>query len=335
MIEKVKIAIIGAGISGVVLAQNLQKHFEIEVFEKSRGCGGRMSTRHAEDFSFDHGVQFFTAKNAEFRNFLNPFFKDKTVRFWTGKEATFKDKGFFLNSVDAQDRIISSPKMNSLCKKIAQNSSIKFGVEVLPIKKDGEKSWRLKDIKGNDLGVFDFVISTAPPIQTENLFGDNLPKINQLQKSLMKPCFALMLGLNSKWEQDWNFAKIENNPIKKIFVNSSKSERNSDVTSLVIHAQEDWSESYLENDLDLVKNLLVKNLEKFIKIIPSEIAYLSLHRWRYALIDKAQKSEIFFDKNLNIAATSDWVCGSKIENVWLAAGELSQKIITNFGKSSS
>ena len=37
-----KIAIIGAGISGLTTAINLDKNAHISIFEKSRGAGGRI-----------------------------------------------------------------------------------------------------------------------------------------------------------------------------------------------------------------------------------------------------------------------------------------------------
>ncbi len=65
---KKKIAIIGAGISGLILAQRLKDHADIVVYEKARGVGGRMSTRYADPFYFDHGTQFFTARTDAFQN---------------------------------------------------------------------------------------------------------------------------------------------------------------------------------------------------------------------------------------------------------------------------
>ena len=56
-----RVAIIGAGFSEVVLGQELQKSEEVRIFEKARGCGGRMSTRCIADFAFDHGLQCFSA----------------------------------------------------------------------------------------------------------------------------------------------------------------------------------------------------------------------------------------------------------------------------------
>ena len=61
-----KVAVIGAGISGLALANRLKNHFEVVVFEKSRGYGGRVATRRFGEFIFDHGAQFFKAKTEEF-----------------------------------------------------------------------------------------------------------------------------------------------------------------------------------------------------------------------------------------------------------------------------
>ena len=53
-----RIAIIGAGIAGLVAAQRLQQQADVVVFEKSWRAGGRVTTRHKE-YSFDHGAQHF------------------------------------------------------------------------------------------------------------------------------------------------------------------------------------------------------------------------------------------------------------------------------------
>ncbi|MBP6945660.1 FAD-dependent oxidoreductase [Patescibacteria group bacterium] len=52
-----RIAIIGAGISGLTVGYELQKaHFDVTVFEKESSVGGRMSTRVKDGFHFDTGA---------------------------------------------------------------------------------------------------------------------------------------------------------------------------------------------------------------------------------------------------------------------------------------
>ncbi len=77
---KPNLAIIGAGFSGIFLAQELREFFEVKIFEKSRGSGGRMSTRYAENFTFDHGAQYFTAESEYFKKFLDPFIASNTPK---------------------------------------------------------------------------------------------------------------------------------------------------------------------------------------------------------------------------------------------------------------
>lgn len=52
-----KIAIIGAGLAGVTAANTLAPHYQVQLFEKSRGAGGRMSSRRFEPYQFNHGAQ--------------------------------------------------------------------------------------------------------------------------------------------------------------------------------------------------------------------------------------------------------------------------------------
>jgi len=57
MNQPLPIAIIGAGITGLHLAQTLQRcGFKSVLFEKSKGIGGRIATRRIDDLGFDHGA---------------------------------------------------------------------------------------------------------------------------------------------------------------------------------------------------------------------------------------------------------------------------------------
>ena len=91
-----KIAIIGSGISGLAAARTLNKIADITIFEKSRGIGGRIATRRANPFTFDHGAQYFLVKNADFKSFVSPYIKSGVVKRW---DAYFKefDEGKFKN----------------------------------------------------------------------------------------------------------------------------------------------------------------------------------------------------------------------------------------------
>ena len=76
-----KLSIIGAGFSTAVLCHYLQNK-DIHIFEKSRGPGGRSSTRKVDDIGvFDHGLQYISPKTEEFSKFISSI---KGIKKWQG-----------------------------------------------------------------------------------------------------------------------------------------------------------------------------------------------------------------------------------------------------------
>src|SRR3982751_5969019 len=63
----VPIAIIGTGIAGLSAAQALQAAgHSVHLFDKSRGSGGRMSSKRSDAGALDMGAQYFTARDRRF-----------------------------------------------------------------------------------------------------------------------------------------------------------------------------------------------------------------------------------------------------------------------------
>jgi predicted NAD/FAD-dependent oxidoreductase len=322
-----KIAIIGAGLSGLTIATRLQKNAEVVVFEKARGVGGRMSTRYADPFYFDHGTQFFTARTKPFKQFLSPFLESGLVQEWKGKVITF-DSGRKTDRLWFEPHYVAVPHMNSLCKYLSDQVQVILNCEILPLGIKKHNQWELFDRHHVSQGTFDQVISTAPPKQTCRLFADYLPKGESLEKAHLLACYTLMLGFKKKWDHAWIAAKIHHSPLEWIAVNSSKPGRNQDLTSLVVHSQNSWAEKHCDDDLE--------ESEKFLRDTLSEVLdwgdpdYCSLHRWRYALLDKAHddysRQLPYFDKTLAIGSVGDWCSRSRIEDVWTNAHQLCDRI---------
>ena len=57
--QKKKVAIVGAGLSGLNCARLLEKKFDVTIFEKNSKIGGRVMTTHEDGYIFDHGFQVF------------------------------------------------------------------------------------------------------------------------------------------------------------------------------------------------------------------------------------------------------------------------------------
>ncbi len=324
---KKRIAIIGAGISGLTLAQNLKEYADVVVFEKARNVGGRMSTRYADPFCFDHGAQYFTARSPEFQDFLQPFMEAGIIAEWQGKLIHVEVGKPSTDELWREPHLVATPNMNSLCKKLAQGIDVRCTTEIAPLLYQQSGLWALQDMQGQELGEYDWIISTAPPAQTLKLLQAVLPDSTSLHKARMQGCFALMLGFNQTWSQEWIAAKVHDNPIQWISINSSKPGRSRAVTAIVVHSCHDWAMQHIDDDVRQVEKCLLEQFEASVGFATANAAYIELHRWKYAIAEVAHQPGFYVDSKHNLAATSDWASTSRIENVWLNAKDLANRII--------
>lgn len=297
----VKIAIIGAGLSGLVLAHQLNPHADVTVYEKSRGVGGRMATRYHDNFEFDHGLPYFKIYSQEFMNFLNPWLESGIIKKWPIRHLK-------QNTIEIQnENYIACPRMNSLCKALAKELSIELNAKI-------EDTSILRE-QG-----FEWIISTAPYAQSKAIF----PQIPNLTMDL-NPCFILMLGFKNKQSFSWDVASFQDSIIEKICINSHKPDRNHDL-SLCIYSNAKWAEEHIEETDDWLKQQLLNELNKHIPAL-SEVKHSALHRWRYANATALPSGNVWLDEGQKNAACGDWSFGPNLEDAYQSAILLSTKIL--------
>lgn len=116
-----RVAVIGAGISGLFAARTLADHgLPVTVFDKGRGVGGRMSTRRVDGRPcFDHGAQYFTARDLRFRQYVQSWLEQGVVAHWPNTESNPSHKivvfrnGAVTETKDANERFVGVPSMNA------------------------------------------------------------------------------------------------------------------------------------------------------------------------------------------------------------------------------
>ena len=319
---KPRIAIIGAGLSGLTVANGLTGFADITLFEKSRGVGGRMSTRYADPFYFDHGTQFFTARSKAFKQFLKPYIESGLVAPWQGKVITLEANKKVTDRLWFEPHYVACPSMNSLCKKLSEGLQITLQTEVAPLADKINNQWHLKNASGEALGIFDVVISTAPPTQTIRLFDKHLPDDCPIKSANMLGCYTMMLGFKKPWDKSWMAAKVHNSPIEWIAINSTKPGRDAAMTSMTVHTNNAWAQQHIDDDIAVTEALLKQELSHLMDIDVYAADYFALHRWRYALLEEKEKNDPYWDAQLGLASVGDWCTASRIEDVWLSAREL-------------
>lgn len=326
-----RVAIIGAGISGITIAKELSQKVEVTIFEKARGVGGRMSTRYADPFCFDHGTQFFTARSQKFHKYLNPYMHAGVASEWKGRIIRLDINKQETDAMVKEKLLVASPNMNSLCKYMAKGIDIRTSCEVTPLSDKDKRKWLLRNTNGENLGLFDWVISTAPPPQTIRLFSQYIKENSSLCTATMQGCYALIIGFKRPWDRTWIAAMVQDNPINWIAVNSSKPGRDKNVTCFVVHSTNDWAQLHINDHMEQVEKFLMEQFTALTGIDTKHAEYLSTHRWLYAKTKKSYLSSFYIDRELGIAAVGDWCGHSRIEDAWMHAIKLGEYLLNELG----
>lgn len=313
-----RIAIIGAGMCGLTAAISLAPHADVTVFEKSRGLGGRMSTRRHDQFMFDHGASFFTVDSPEFAEFIEQ--RTDVVSEWLpAMQAGALER--------AERTYVCSPTMNALVKQMANGVKVVTQTEVAARQQRHNQLWSLSDTHNNHLGQFDWLVCTAPPLQTLQLLGDYLPTPSKLRRVNMRPVHSLMLGLSTDWAERWDIQLPFSSLIDRVVIDSEKPGRTGCGTSVTVQTISTWSELRLDYEPASLADAIWKNLSNVVGLTLDDVVHRSVHRWRYALVDRMTVAPMQFDDELRVVAGGDWSEGNSVEDAWKAGRAIAAAIL--------
>lgn len=324
--QPARIAVIGAGLSGLVVARRLQTLADVHVFEKSRGTGGRLATRYAGDFEFDHGAQYFTAGTEAFRAFLQPLIDAGEVAEWRGTLAEFDRCSMTTLRPwgDAHPRYVGTPRMNRVGKSLAASLTIRLDTTITAIARRRE-GWHVTDKGGGESGPYDWLVLTAPAPQSAAL-ADLHPGLSEFcDGRRMLGCFALMLGFAEAINLAWQAAAVRNADISWMAVNSSKPGRGP-AFSLVVHSSNAWAESHMDDDVESVIDRMLDEASLVAGRDMRLAAHRQLHRWRYANIEKQSGPACFLDPKQKLAACADWCIRGRVEAAFTSANHLAESL---------
>ena len=323
-----RIAVIGAGIGGLTLAtslaQSLGGRASITVFDKGRGVGGRISTRREDGYRFDHGAPSFTVRSPAFAAWLAPLRAAGIVDEWQGPVVDLAAGRVLGARQGLEPRFVGVPGMDALALHLAEGLHVRRGVEVAPLEA-GPAPHRLRSLGGEELGAFEMVVSTAPAHQTAVLFAAAAGEA-RTPVARMKPRHALMVALPRPWSEPWVAARLQDGPLRAIFIDSSKPERATECATLVAHTRARWSRQHDAIPGDILAPVLLHALRAALPVAIGEPAFVKVHRWRSALIRRATRPGPWIATGGSLAMSGDFAGSSRIEEVCLAALDLAERL---------
>ncbi|MDP2262038.1 MAG: FAD-dependent oxidoreductase [Hydrogenophaga sp.] len=352
--EPLHVAVVGGGMAGVACARTLaQAGHRVTVFEKSRGFGGRMSTRRTEFGGFDHGAQYFTVRDSRFAKAL--LTAQAVVRPWSVSTVRVLDElGHVLASAPppSEPHFVATPGMSSLVSYWAeplmnpqQHGDLKAEVllqsRVTLIERDAlhPEQWQLRteDTEGglHVHGGFDRIVLALPHPQAHDLLmvSGHTPDLRHtLDAVKVAPCWTLMVAYPNAMQPglphlgpQWNAARSTHHRISWLARESSKPRREP-IERWTVQASPAWSSKHLEDDAERVKAKLLKGFSQ-ITGIRATPAYAEVHRWRFAQTQQPLGRSHIYDPALGIGLCGDWCLGHRVEDAFVSGLELALAMV--------
>ncbi len=303
-----KVAIVGAGMAGLACAEALRAAgLDVRLFDKGRAPGGRMSTRRvgtsAGEAGFDHGAQYFTARDPAFR---------ARVQRWqdAGVAAPWPAAG--------PDAWVGMPGMNAPVKEMAGPADVNWSVQVEKLgRADG--GWQ---VEGE---AFDAVAVAVPAEQAGPLLRPwNEAFAARAADTVSAPCWTVMAAYAERLPIGPDVLR-EAGIIGWAARNSAKPGR-SGPECWVIQAGPEWSRVHLEERPDDIVAPLLKALALRAEAAMPVCVSATGHRWRYARSGSAGDGRLW-NAGLRLGACGDWLIGPRVEAAWMSGTRLAEAIL--------
>lgn len=339
--------VVGAGVAGLSCARAVQEAgVDVVVVDKSRGVGGRASTRRAFDSRFDHGAQYCTARDDRFADVVGRLAGAGTLRRWFDRLPV--PPGGASPSTDPCDRWIGAGGMSALPKAMAEDvGDVRARRRVRRVAIDGaETTWRLEldetaapadgttvDGPPVEVLVADCVVWTPPVPQSLALLdaADIAlpgPEDAVLRRVRYLPCLTLLVQPAGPVSlgADGALAPL-GGPVAWIADNVRKGIASS--PSVTVQATGEWSAARFDDDEATVTAELLEACRTW---LPDPPAATLLHRWRYATPDGDLPSDVVAVRTpAPTVFCGDAFGGGRIEGAFVSGRHAAEQVLALLG----
>jgi renalase len=317
-----KTVIIGSGFSSAVLTKALDQKSNFLIFDKSRGPGGRSSTRRVENIGFfDHGLQYISPTIKDFDFFLNQHLKS-SIKEWSGNFHLFEDS----KSIDSK-KYIGKLGNNDFVKDLL-STKVEYLKELLGLERTNNK-WTLQ-FKDKTAQECERLILTVPLEQCQKI--TNSLNLDLNFEGSMEPNLTAMIAFNKPLKISSSGIKFKKNPILGWAGNESSKLRvgnNSSLELWTLQSSLGFAKKYCHiyrDKKEEVLELMIREFLTLLEIKNVEISHKDIHGWLYAFKSKDFSNKFYWNKDINLGICGDWMCGPKAEDAWSSATLLANQI---------
>ena len=343
-----KIGIIGAGLSGLTAGRILARAgHEVSVFEKSKGYGGRMSTRRSGSnpvHLLDHGAPYLAGSSPEFSSFIQELKKNNIITEWSADLVKYSNGTISKETSGrySQNWHVAPSGMNSIGKYLGRWLDLYLDEKVGAITHIGgagarKKAWM---INSSSINVFeaDAVVIATPAIQAYGLIStaqdefDLRKMITMLDDIPYSSTYSLMARYGKFDMPEWS-AMICDHPVISWVCNEG-SKRDSDRESIIVtHTTDSYcKESLEEDDRGQVTSHILAALKDILGPWAGNPEWCQPHLWRYHLPGKSLDMPFLESDNEEapIAVVGDYFQGKSLEAAYLSGFKLGEYWASKF-----
>lgn len=324
------IAIIGAGIAGLVCAQQLkQVGYSVTVVEKSRGLGGRVATRRLNGTCADHGTCYLKPKGEILEKFVQMLANDHILEVWTDTVYELSTNNNSHQPVAKQTSpcYVAPAGMSTIAKSLAKDLDILLNQKVTEITQTTDKRWCLTLESGNQEITASALVIAIPAPQALTLLQpldknvlNNLPGedfLTQLKSVEFSPSISIMAGYSNDLPlPQWKALNFTDDSILAWMGLDSSKRLQPQQPHFVIQSSARFAQLHLDTqDLQPVGQEMLKHAANSLSFPELENPqWLQVHRWRYAFpINPLQQACLPANTSSPLVCCGDWCGGNLVE----------------------
>jgi predicted NAD/FAD-dependent oxidoreductase len=302
-----RVAVVGAGLAGLVAARSLATEHDVIVFDKGRSVGGRLATRRIGDATLDHGAQFFTVRGDALQAQVDDWLARDVVRVWCHG---FAGRG------DGFPRYVGAAGMNSLAKDLAADLDCRTGHMVFSTRPT-EDAWEIVIDDGRIIGA-DAVVLTCPVQQSWALLAQaelDLPE--ELFRSAYHRTIGLLTVLDgpSAVPEPGGVQFDPDDPTSPFgFIGDNHAKGISVVPAVTFHATQPWSDDHWDDDPDAMRELLLERAAPWIGT--AGVAAAQVKKWRFAGPVEPWPDPCWVESEHQAVLAGDLFAGPKVEGAY-------------------
>ena len=319
--------IIGSGVSGATIGSLLKDKFDVTIFDKAKGAGGRSSyKRFNAKIGFDHGLQYLSPRSKKFKHFTKHLIKKKILKYWRGNHE-------FLNKRVKKDKkhikLIGVKGNNQISKYLIKDINCNFSCELQNISRS--RGFWFLNFKNKDLIITKNLIITAPFPQTKKLLSKFIKSDFFKKKIIMNASITVLLITNKTKNKSSSY--FTNDKILGwVSYENSKKRFKSNKDCWVLQSTFNFGKRNIniyKNKKKFYTNILIKKFKNITGINFKKIYFSHIHGWKYSSNSKPFKTLSYWDKKNGLGICGDWFGGPRFENGWESANDLFSKIVKN------